>query len=64
MADRQNSCGTVPFGSSGVPDDSHFADQLTDWQAVRTAPVVTDWERLRNGVWPWFEGYLGCSDLG
>lgn len=50
LADRERSSWNVPFGSSGVPGP-HFADQLDDWRAAQTTPVVTDWSLLRPAPW-------------
>jgi len=50
LADRERSGWNVPFGASGVPGP-HFADQLDDWRAARTTPVVTDWSLLRPAPW-------------
>ncbi|MER5886369.1 penicillin acylase family protein [Streptomyces sp. NPDC001941] len=48
LADRQNSAWIVPFGASGVPGDPHRRDQLPLWLRGGLAPVVTDWNRLRE----------------
>ncbi|MGY4644784.1 acyl-homoserine lactone acylase PvdQ [Cellulomonas sp. URHB0016] len=52
LDDRRGSRWGVPFGASGDPAGPHFADQLGDWAAARTVPVVTGWELLRPHPWP------------
>lgn len=39
LTDRSASRWIVPFGSSGRPDDPHFADQLPLWAAGELIPV-------------------------
>ncbi|MFI7331414.1 penicillin acylase family protein [Micromonospora aurantiaca (nom. illeg.)] len=39
LTDRAASRWIVPFGSSGRPDEPHFADQLTHWAAGTLIPV-------------------------
>ncbi|WP_164545120.1 penicillin acylase family protein [Antribacter gilvus] len=48
LSDRDRSRWGVPFGASGDPRSPHFADQLETWADAGTAPVVTDWARLRR----------------
>ncbi|GIG23464.1 antibiotic transporter [Cellulomonas chitinilytica] len=52
LDDRRNSRWGVPFGAASDPRDPHFTDQLGDWAAARTVPVVTDWELLDPEPWP------------
>ncbi|TQM57253.1 penicillin acylase family protein [Humibacillus xanthopallidus] len=42
LADRDASRWVVPFGTSGVPDDPHFADQTVAWLTGRLLPVARD----------------------
>jgi penicillin amidase len=46
LAERAASRWIVPFGSSGNPEDPHFASQLPLWAAGELIPVITDWEQL------------------
>ncbi|WP_120520630.1 penicillin acylase family protein [Arthrobacter celericrescens] len=46
LSDRRNSRWIVPFGASGTPGDSHFADQLPLWAAGELAPIETGWDKL------------------
>ncbi|MDW3847572.1 penicillin acylase family protein [Micromonospora sp. BRA006-A] len=39
LTDRAASRWVVPFGASGRPGDTHFADQLTHWAAGTLIPV-------------------------
>lgn len=46
LANRDNSRWIVPFGASGSPGHSHFADQLALWTEGQMVPVPTDWSSL------------------
>ncbi|WP_330932841.1 penicillin acylase family protein [Cellulosimicrobium cellulans] len=48
LADRDASRWGVPFGASGDPRSTHFADQLAVWADAETVPVVTDWALLSH----------------
>ncbi|AEG43412.1 penicillin acylase family protein [Isoptericola variabilis] len=47
LSDRRRSRWGVPFGASGDPRSPRFADQHPTWAAAGTAPIETDWARLR-----------------
>jgi penicillin amidase len=46
LGDWDNSGWIVPLGSSGHPESPHYADQASDWAAVRLQPMLYSWERI------------------
>jgi penicillin amidase len=45
-SDWDNSAWIVPLGSSGHPSSPHYADQATDWAALRLRPMLYSAERV------------------
>jgi penicillin amidase len=50
LTDRSRSRWIVPFGASGHPGDSHFADQTPLWASGELIPLVTDWAELTQEI--------------
>ena len=46
VGDWEQSGWIVPLGASGHPGSRHYADQATDWAAVRLRPMRYDWARI------------------
>jgi penicillin amidase len=46
LADWERSAWIVPLGASGHPGSPHYADQSSDWAAVRLRPMRYDWTRV------------------
>ena len=49
-ADWNRSLWAVPLGASGHPASPHYSDQSEMWSKVRMAPMLYNWERIKDGA--------------
>lgn len=50
LSDWDNSRWIVPFGASGHPASSHFADQSTTWADIDFIPMLYSWDKIEAGA--------------